>query len=224
MSKAGVEHAEKLLANPQVSMVIVRLTIPIGVDPTDRLDVQVEVPPACGTTSLAGGYLLKTRLREVLIAGRGRPAGHDMALAQGPIMIGTPAKPNDPKVGRVLGGGRVKKEYPFTLVIKENRESYSHVHDARDGCQQAIPRDRERTPERCRNRENLRAILVLNVPAVYHQNQEHYFRVVQLLPMIDTPELQLARIAAWSKELLDPTTAGVAAMKLEGLGLPASIR
>ena len=33
MSKAGVEHAEKLLANPQFSMVIVRLTIPIGVSP-----------------------------------------------------------------------------------------------------------------------------------------------------------------------------------------------
>ena len=47
-----------------------------------------------------------------------------MALAQGPVMIGTPAKPNDPKVGRVLGGGKVKKEYPFTLVIKENRESF----------------------------------------------------------------------------------------------------
>ena len=65
MSKAGVEHAEKLLATPQFSMVIVRLTIPIGVTTTDRLDVQVEVPPACGTTSLAGGYLMMTRLREV---------------------------------------------------------------------------------------------------------------------------------------------------------------
>ena len=45
MSKAGVEKAEKLLTNPQVSMVIVRLTIPVGVSPKDRLDVQVEVPP-----------------------------------------------------------------------------------------------------------------------------------------------------------------------------------
>ena len=44
MSKAGVEKAEKLLTNPQVSMVIVRLTIPVGVGPKDRLDVQVEVP------------------------------------------------------------------------------------------------------------------------------------------------------------------------------------
>ena len=62
MSKAGVEKAERLLASPQVSMVIVRMTIPMGVNPTDRLDVQVEVPPACGTKSLAGGYLLTSRL------------------------------------------------------------------------------------------------------------------------------------------------------------------
>ena len=104
---------------------IVRLTIPIGVSPTDRLDVQVEVPPACGTTSLAGGYLMMTRLREVKKGPETGPlGGPEMALAQGPIMIGTPAKPKDPKVGRVLGGGKVKKEYPFTLVIKENRESF----------------------------------------------------------------------------------------------------
>ena len=60
--------------------------------------------------------------------------------------------------------------------------------------------------------------LVLKVPPIYHQNQDHFFRVVQLLPMIDTPELRARRITLWSQELLDPKTAGVAAMKLEGLG------
>src|SRR5262249_2998867 len=123
MSKAGVEKAEKLLANPSVSMVIVRLTIPVGVSPKDRLDVQVEVPPACGTKSLAGGYLLMARLREVMLANGAPKGGPEMAIAQGPVMIGTPTKPNDPKVGRILGGGKVKKDFPFTLVIKENRES-----------------------------------------------------------------------------------------------------
>ena len=58
--------------------------------------------------------------------------------------------------------------------------------------------------------------LELKVPPIYHQNQEHFFRVVQLFQMIDTPELRTRRIAAWGKELLDPKTAGVAAMKLEG--------
>ena len=221
MSKAGVEHAEKLLANPQFSMVIVRLTIPIGVIPTDRLDVQVEVPPACGTTSLAGGYLLMTRLREVPGRRNGVPGrATRWRLPKGPIMIGTPAKPNDPKVGRVLGGGKVKKDYPFTLVIKENRESFrtskmletvvnERFHQIENGHQKGVAT--AKTP----------SYLELKVPTLYHQNQEHFFRVVQLLPMIDSPELRARRMAAWSKELLDPTTAGVAAMKLEGLGTTA---
>jgi flagellar basal body P-ring protein FlgI len=217
MSKASVEHAEKLLESPQLSMVIVRLTIPIGVGPTDRLDVQVEVPPNCGTTSLAGGYLLMTRLREVMIAGGTAKTGPEIALAQGPVMIGTPAKPTDPKLGRVLGGGRVKKDHPYTLVIKENRKSFrtskmletvvnERFHQTESGHQKGVATAKTDS------------YLVLKVPPVYHQNQEHFFRVVQLLPMIDTPELRARRVAAWSKELGDPKTAGVAAMKLEGLG------
>ncbi len=222
MSKAGVEKADKYLSKPQVSMVIVRLTIPVGITPKDRLDVQVEVPPACGTTSLAGGYLLTTRLREVLLAGSGTPKeSFDVALAQGPVMIGTPAKPNDPKVGRVLGGAKVKKNYPYTLVIKENRESYrtakmletvvnERFHEFENGHQKGVAN--AKTPR----------YLELKVPALYHQNQEHFFRVVQLLPMIDSPELRTRRADMWAKELADPTKAGVAAMKFEGLG-PAGV-
>jgi flagellar basal body P-ring protein FlgI len=218
MGKAGVEKAEKLLTSPQVSMVLVKLTIPIGVTPKDRLDVQVEVPPGCSTTSLAGGYLLTTRLREVLLAASGAPKeSFDIALAQGPVMIGTPAKPSDPKIGRVLGGGKVKKDHPFTLVIKENRESFrtskmletvvnERFHEFENGHQKGAAT--AKTP----------SYLVLKVPELYHQNQEHFFRVVQLLPMIDSPELRARRITAWSKEIKDPTTAGVTAMKLEGLG------
>jgi hypothetical protein len=220
MNKAGVEKADKLLGNPQVSMVVVRMTIPRGVDPTDRIDVQVEVPPACGTRSLAGGYLLPTRLFEVAIA-KGAPLkGHEQGSAQGPIMIGTPAKPNDSKVGRVLGGGRVKKEYPYTLVIKENRESYrtakllesvinERFHQTEAGHQKGVATGKTSS------------YLVLRVPALYHQNQERYFRVVQLLPIIDGPELRTRRLASWSQELLDPQKTGLAALKLEGLGTGA---
>src|SRR5205823_6189124 len=63
--------------------------------------------------------------------------------------------------------------------------------------------------------------LVLRVPPLYHQNQERYFRVIQLLPMADGPELRVRRLAAWSQELREPHTAGVAALKLEGLGTEA---
>ena len=63
--------------------------------------------------------------------------------------------------------------------------------------------------------------LELKVPRVYHHNQDRYFRVVRLLPIIDSPALRAERQAAWGQELLDPKTAGVAALKLEGLGVTA---
>jgi flagellar basal body P-ring protein FlgI len=220
MGKAGVEKPERLLTSTQVSMVIVRLTIPIGVSPTDKLDVQVEVPPACGTKSLAGGYLLLTRLHEVLIAGGSPKTGTDLAFAHGPVMIGTLAKPNDPKVGRVLGGGRVKKDYPYTLAIKDNRKSF---HTSR--MLETVVNERFHQMESGRQKGVATAktdsYLVLKVPTLYHQNQEHFFRVVQLLPMVEGPELRERRIAAWTKELEDPKTAGIASLKLEGVGSAA---
>ena len=218
MSKAGVEHPERKLASPQMSIVIVRMTIPMGVDSKDPLDVQVEVPPGCPTKSLAGGYLLTARLFPVALGTKGEALrDHELAIARGPIMLGTPAKPNDLKVGRVLGGGRVKKAYPYTLVIKESRESYytakmlesvinARFHQAEDGHQKGMA-----TGKTAR-------YLVLKVPDLYHQNQQRYFRVIQSLPMIDGPELRASRLASCSKELLDPKTAGVAALKLEALG------
>jgi len=60
--------------------------------------------------------------------------------------------------------------------------------------------------------------LVLNVPKIYHHNQWRYFQVLEKLPMIDTLELRAQRQAKWGKELLDPKTAGMACIKLEGMG------
>ncbi len=220
MSKASVPHPDRLLADPRVSMVLVTLTIPIGVNPTDRLDVQVEVPPACGTKSLAGGYLLMTRLREVLLAGNTPKGGQDLALAQGPIMIGTPTRPNDPKVGRVLGGGRVKKDNPFTLAIKNNRKSFRTSKLLEDVVNQRFHQTENGHQKGAVNAKT-DSYLELKVPNIYHQNQDHFFRVVQYLPVLESPELQARRLGDWSKELLEPKTAGVAAMKLEGMGTTA---
>ncbi|HKM56007.1 MAG TPA: flagellar basal body P-ring protein FlgI [Isosphaeraceae bacterium] len=220
MSKAGVEHASKLLGDSRFSMVFVRMTVTAGADPQDRIDVEVEVPSNCGTRSLAGGYLMPTRLREMLVAGGMPRTGSDMAIAQGPVMIGNAKDPKDAKVGRVLGGGHVKKESPFMLVIKEKRKSIrtaailekvisERFHQSEAGRQKGVATAKTD------------GFLVLRVPPSYHQNQERFFRVVQLLPMVDTPALRAARVAVWSKELHDPKTSGVAALKLEGLGTSA---
>jgi flagellar basal body P-ring protein FlgI len=221
MGKAGIEHASKLLANPQFSMVLVRMTIPTGADPTDRFDVEIELPPASGTKSLAGGYLMATRLREVMVAGGAPRAGNDLAIAQGPVMTGNAKSPGDLKSGRVLGGGRVKKESPYMLVIKEKRKSVRTAAILEKVVNERFHQSEAGQQKGAATAKN-DSYLILKVPPTYHQNQERFFRVVQLLPMVDTPALRAKRMAGWGKELLDVKTSGVAALKLEGLGPSAA--
>ncbi|WP_165243704.1 flagellar basal body P-ring protein FlgI [Paludisphaera soli] len=221
MSKAGIEYPSKMLESKQFALVIVRMKIPTGASPRDRFDVELELPPASSVKSLAGGYLMNTRLREVMIAGGSPKTGTELAAASGPVMIGDSKNPGNPKAGRVLGGGRAKKDHPYKLVLKENRQLIRNA-----GMVEKVVNERfhqnERGQQKGASTAKTDTYLELRVPAVYHQNQERYFRVVQLLPMVDTPELREKRLEATARELLDPKTAGVAALKLEALGPSAS--
>ena len=221
MQKAGVEKANELLKNPKFAMVLVHMKIPPGVSTTDRLDVDIELPPASGTTSIANGYLLQTRLREVMVLGGVPKEGQDAGFAQGPVMIGNTAKPTDPKVGRVLGGGRVRRDLPYQLILKENRRSFRTSALAEAVVNQRFPQT-EGVEQKGSASAKTDQYLMLKVPRVYHQDQDRFFRVVKLLPLIDNPALRETRMTLWGKQLLDPATAGIAALRLEGLGITAA--
>lgn len=221
MRKAQVADAEGILESPDTSLVIVRATIPTGVGPADRFDVDVELTPASATQSLQGGFLMLTRLSEVRLAGGGQLTGQTLASAVGPVMIGSDAEPDNPKAGRVLGGGKVKVAVPFLMLIKENRQSGRTAKM----IEAAVNR-------RFHRREGVKQVglataksdkhLDLDVPAVYHNNQGRYFQVIKQMPLVDAPDLRAARLEQWSRELLDPTTAGIAALRLEGIGRNAA--
>jgi flagellar basal body P-ring protein FlgI len=221
MSKAGVEHPNQVLLDKRYSPVVVRMKIPTGAAPKDNFDVEVTVLPAGGTKSLAGGYLMTTRLSEVLVAGGAPRTGTPLAIAMGPVMIGSSQNPSDPKSGRVLGGGHVKKDFPYKLILQENKRSIRNA-----GLMEKVVNERFHQNEKGQQKGAATAkndtFLVLKVPEVYHQNQERFFRVAQLLPMIDTPALREQRLAGAAAELLDPKTSGVAALKLEALGPSAA--
>jgi flagellar basal body P-ring protein FlgI len=217
MRKAGVENADKILASPSTSLVIVHGRIPSGVTTTDKLDVELELTPGSTTTSLAGGWLVSARLSEMMLAKDGAHEGTALAVAGGPVMIGSTAKPDNPKVGRVLGGCRAKKDMPFALLIDRNYRSIRTATRL-----QAVINERYHQHEGVNQAGMATAktdeFLTLKVPKNYHQNQHRYFQVVMLLPVVSTPELQAQRTEKWGKELLDPKKSGVAALKLEGMG------
>lgn len=217
MRRFQIESPNKVLTDPNVSMVIVRMKVPTGTTAIDRLDVEIEVPPACGTTSLAGGYLVQTRLRQVMKGADRVHEGSDVAFAGGPVMIGNEKRPNDPKVGRVLGGGRVVKDIPFNLILKENRRSGRNAALLEKIVNQRFHETGSAKQEGAAHAKTDQ-YLTLKVPRVYHHNPGRFFEVVRRLPVVENPALRAARQEMWAKDLMDPSKAGIAALSLEGLG------
>jgi len=218
MRKAGVENADKILASRATSLVIVRARIPAGVTTRDHLDADVELTPASNTTSLAGGWLVAARMTEMRVLKDGVPhEGDPLALAGGPVMIGSDAKPDDPKVGRVLGGVRVKKDMPFSLIIDHNHRSIRTAARLQSVINQRF-HQHEGIDQAGMSNAKTDEYLTLKVPKIYHHNQARYFQVLKLLPVVSNPQLQAERLERWGKELLDPKMSGVAALRLEGMG------
>ncbi len=222
MRKSGVEHPEKILASPSCAMVIVRAIVPAGVTMEDKFDVEVELPQASSTTSLAGGWLVSTQLAQRALTREGEKDDKVIAAAVGPIMIGGAAKADDPKVGRILGGGRTKEDSLYVLSIKEARRSGKTSQLIENVVKQRFHQV-EGVDRKSVATSKTDAYLSLKVPRIYHHNQDRYHQVIRLLPIVDNPDLRQRRLDQWGKELLDPKAAGMAALKLEGLGPGASV-
>jgi flagellar basal body P-ring protein FlgI len=221
MRKESVENANQLLKDPKVSMVHVRLVVPVGATPTDRLDLEISLPAGSATKSLAGGYLLATRLREIQVHNGNEHESLDRAFAQGPVMTGSLTRPNDLRVGRVLGGGRIKQEIPFQIALKESRRSFRASKMIGDTINQRFPQTRG-VDQKGSAVPKTDQVIELKVPRVYHENQTRFFQIVKLLPMVDTPELRAQRTTEWGRQLLDPATAKKSALRLEALGVTAA--
>ncbi len=217
MRKASIEHPENYLKNRSFSMVTVRATVPAGVTVADRFDIEIELPQASTTTSLAGGWLVSTQLAQRAMTPDGEKDDKVIAHGMGPIMIGNPARPDDPRVGRVLGGGRVKEDAPYALSIKETRRSgktsYLLESVVKQRFHQVEGGDRKGMAV-----AKTDSLLILKVPKAYHHNQDRYHQVIKYLSLVEDPALREQRYEAWGRDLLDPRKAGLAAIKLEGLG------
>jgi len=76
MQSRGVIEPNSLLASQSTSLTWIHGYLPPGVRKGDRFDVFVEVPPDNDTSSLAGGWLMETRLNEMAVIGNTIRDGH----------------------------------------------------------------------------------------------------------------------------------------------------
>jgi flagellar basal body P-ring protein FlgI len=111
MQTRGIRNPNAMLASGDTALVKVRAALRPGIQKDDRFDVEVRVLSQDESTSLRGGYLLQTELKEMAVLSDSRfHSGHTFGVAEGPVLVADPsADPKKDRVlttrGLVLGGG-----------------------------------------------------------------------------------------------------------------------
>jgi len=221
MRTRGVDHPNNILNSKTASLVLARAMLRPGIQKGERVDVEVRVPSRSETTSLRGGWLLETRLKELAVLDRQVHDGHVLALAEGPILVDPSAQPDKDRVatcrGRILGGAVVLKSRILGLVLTPGNQTVGNsarvatvvnnrFHTVQKSIQVGVAK--AKTDQ----------LIELTIHPRYKDNVDRYVQVVRAIAMKENSAERMARIERLQRELLDPLTAGAAARQLEALG------
>ncbi len=224
MQVREVEKPDSVLASPDTALVMVRAMIPPGAQKGDRLDLDVRVPARSETTSLQGGWAMLTRLREFVKLNGRLSQGNVLALGQGDILIDSIVEgSSDPVLktrGKILGGAVVTVPRELGLLVRDEYLSVrtsamignainNRFHIYSNGDKQGVATPRRDT------------FISLAVHPRYRENLTRYIRVIQNIPVRETPQALAVRLQALGARLLQPATASEAAVQLESVGVDA---
>lgn len=221
MQSRGVDRPNAVLASNDTALVLVRAVIRPGIQKGDAFDVEVRVPSNSETTSLRGGYLLETDLKEMAVLDEKIASGNTYGRAAGPVLVDPSADAKTDRIsscrGRVLGGGIALKDRPLALVLKPEHQSVfnsarietavnKRFHTYEKGIKVGVAK--AKTNE----------YVELKLHPRYKDNVQRYVAVVRSLPLKESETERSERLALLEKQLLDPITSSRAALQLEAIG------
>jgi hypothetical protein len=224
MQERGVQEPNTLLASPHTALVWVSGLLPPGVRKGDRFDVFVETPVDTDTTSLAGGWLMETRLTDVAVLGNKVREGRVQGVVEGPLLVDPVAHGTLDAVARIRArvpaGGVSLVSRPIGLLLAPEHRSVAmsqrlgevvnrRFHTVVRGTKRGVA-----TPKTDQ-------FIELEIPATYRHNLDRYVRVVRCVAVIEPAGGRHARLELLGRQLADPVTAPAAALRLEAIGKEA---
>jgi hypothetical protein len=223
MRRRKIDDPESLLASPNTALVVVTAYIPPLIRKGDLLDVEIKLPEGSQTTSLRGGQLMETFLREYayLPEGGGVKEGREMALAHGPIMVRGGESDPSGLIQGVIPGGSKYISLERNLVIKL-RDDYKGVKMA--------TRIAERIGQRFNgyNSKGIKGPLAkaktdqtieLVVHERYRDNYPRYLQAIRAIRLSETSIEHSLRLEELSKALVRGDSSAQAALELEAIGV-----
>jgi len=224
MQSHQVRNADEILANPRNAMVIVRGYLPPGVQKGDTFDVEVRNPSRSETTSLRGGWLMQTRMRQMEVMGGAIRTGSVEAIARGDVVVDAIFDGDGDKIketrARVLGGGisglsrnlglaisRDESSVRISMLISQaiNERFFTYDAGVKKGAAEA-------------KRDNF---IELSISPRYKHNLARYLRVMRQIVLKENAVQRTERLQQLEKKLLEPSLAANAALQLEAIGKPA---
>jgi flagellar basal body P-ring protein FlgI len=221
MQTRRVAKPNAVLASPNTALVLIRGVLRPGIQKGDRFDLEVRIPSRSDTTSLRGGYLLETRMKQMAVLGNRIREGHVWGLARGPVMVDPSADDQHDQVllgrGLILGGGVALKSRQLGLVLKpdyQNVWNSSRVANALNKRFHTFRRGLKVGVARAKTDE----FIELCVHPRYKDNIARYVRLVRSVALRESVTGRMQRIAELQRRLLDPVTSAEAALELEAIG------
>jgi len=221
MQNHGVSAPNTVLATGDTALVLVRAVIRPAIQKGDRFDIEVRVPSNSETTSLRGGYLLETDLKEMAVLENRIAQGNVYGRAEGPVLVDPSADAKTDRVnscrGRILGGGVALKPRPLALVLKP--ASQSVFNSAR--IERAVNKRfylNEKGVKVGVAKAKTDEYIELKLHPRYKDNVQRYVAVVRSIAINEAETERNERLGVLERQLTDPITASGAALQLEALG------
>jgi flagellar basal body P-ring protein FlgI len=241
LQKERVPNASALLKSPDCALVVIEAAIPPGANKDDLIDLEVKLPAGSKATSLRGGVLRKTYLFDFdfqknlspnYSESNGILKGHKLAIARGPVLVGTGEGDDAARVksGRVWAGAKLLRDQPLALIMNQNKQQGRFTSLIADRVNTTFQTAGLRGSLDSSIAHTKDAMVVsIRVPVQYRHNLPRYLRVVRAVPLTDSADLpgktdsdRRSYRQKLADDLLDPSRAVVAALRLEALG-PKSI-
>jgi len=221
MRTRGISDPSSLLASQNFSMVYVRAFLRPGIQKGDRFDVELRVPQGSETTSLRGGVLLESRMKELAVLQGEIREGDVKGIAKGPLLVDPPTGGDDDRLtqtqARILGGGIATFSRPLALVVKpdvKTPRSSSDVSGAINKRFNIFAGGEKVGVAKPINDEYIEIV----VHPRYKDNIDRYMRVLRAIAVKESATGKLARLVLLERQLLDPVTSAAAALRLEAIG------
>jgi hypothetical protein len=191
----------------------------------DRFDIEITLPARSETTSLADGWLMQTRLKELAVLEGRLHTGHEYAIAQGHVLVDALLDASDDAValkrGRVLGGGVALKSRPLGLALRTGKQSVRNSQLVATSVNRRFHMfDQANTKQGVAKplRDNY---IELQVHPRYRSNLWRYVRVVGEVTVRESAADRVDRLQSLEAQLLEPSSSARAALKLEAIGTDA---